>query len=304
MKLFVSSYGKHVLNGWTVGNVLGDGAYAQVCIANKEGKVSAAKITNVPALTKKTHMSKGPFLKWCLKCLIKKLWLFFFSKFFSSTKEWFKKCKKKKRVHEDALNAKKKRIKIFVNKIKRGSLFWKRSHFTTPQFFFFQIKLVCFIFLYKFWWLQSQKNDPELIHNYESPKSKKTPKFWRKTIWVTFLVVIHFFQNLPAFEKSYFMRHFKWCHHHFESFSTTTHLCHHVIIRLRISGHLPTCHQLLLLEPQLSLLEPQFVNFHKLQLRFTYVPCAETNEIGIRHQKIWWIFNLTLLPNYLRYDST
>lgn len=50
-------YGKHVLNGWTVGNVLGDGAYAQVCIANKEGKVSAAKITNVPALTKKTHMT-------------------------------------------------------------------------------------------------------------------------------------------------------------------------------------------------------------------------------------------------------
>ena len=103
---------------------------------------------------------------------------------------------------------KKKRIKIFVNKIKRGSLFWKRSHFTTPQFFFFQIKLVCFIFLYKFWWLQSQKTDPELIHDYESPKSKKTPKFRRKTILVTFLVVIHFFQNLPAFEKSHFMRHF------------------------------------------------------------------------------------------------
>ena len=102
---------------------------------------------------------------------------------------------------------KKIRIKIFVNKIKRGSLFWKRSHFTTPQFFFFQIKLVCFIFLYKFWWLQSKKSDPELIHNYESPKSKKTPKFWRKTILVTFLVVIHFFQNLPAFEKSYFVRH-------------------------------------------------------------------------------------------------
>ena len=143
-----------------------------------------------------------------LKCLIKKLWLFFFSKIFLSTKEWFKECKKKKVSAWGCFKLQKKRIKIFVNKIKRGSLFWKRSHFTTPQFFFFQIKLVCFIFLYKFWWLQSKKSDPELIHNYESPKSKKTPKFWRKTILVTFLVVIHFFQNLPAFEKSYFMRNF------------------------------------------------------------------------------------------------
>ena len=103
---------------------------------------------------------------------------------------------------------KKKRINIFVNKIKCGSLFLKLGHFTIPQFFFFQIKLlVCFIFLYKFWLLQSPKTDPELIHDYESPKSKKTQKFWRETILVTFLVVIHFFQNLPTFEKHYFMRH-------------------------------------------------------------------------------------------------
>jgi hypothetical protein len=117
---------------------------------------------------------------------------------------------KKKVSAWECFKLKKKRIKVFVNKIKRGSLFWKRSHLQLPKFFFFQIELVCFIFLYKFWWLQSQKTDLELIYNYESPQSKKTPKFWRKTIFVTFLVVIHFFQNLPAFEKSYFMRHFRW----------------------------------------------------------------------------------------------
>ena len=124
----------------------------------------------------------------------------FFLKFFCQLKNDSKNVKKKVSAW-GCFKLKKKRIKIFVNKIKR------RSHFTAPQFFFFQIKLVCFIFLYKFWWLQSKKSDPELIHNYESPKSKKTPKFWRKTILVTFLVVIHFFQNLPVFEKSYFMRH-------------------------------------------------------------------------------------------------
>ncbi len=52
-------FGETVVNGWTVGRILGDGAYAQVCFANRDGQMSACKITNVPALMKKTHMSKS-----------------------------------------------------------------------------------------------------------------------------------------------------------------------------------------------------------------------------------------------------
>jgi hypothetical protein len=35
-----------------------------------------------------------------------------------------------------------------------------------------------------------------------------------------------------------------------------------------------------------------------------YTFCAKTNEIGIREHKTWWAFKLTLLHDYLRYDTT
>ena len=59
----------------------------------------------------------------------------FFLKIFCLTKEWFKNCEKKK-VSAWYRWCFKKRTKVFVNKIKRGSLFWKRIIYNSPNFSF------------------------------------------------------------------------------------------------------------------------------------------------------------------------
>ena len=53
-----------------------------------------------------------------------------------------------------------------------------------------------------------------------------------------------------------------WRHHHFVHVQTTTHQCHHVIMKRVIPDHLPTCHQL-------SSLGPQLLKFHEVRFLFS-----------------------------------